>query len=120
MHLIALVIGLAACAAIIVLGVRFFLQPREATIAFGIPADNLRGLTQIKGARDITSGIVPLVAWAAADRTTFGWVLIAAALTPIVDAGIVLANDGKRAAAFAIHAPTAVLLVTAGLILAVA
>ena len=55
----ALVIGLVACAAIIVLGIRFVLQPRQATLDFGIPADSLRGLTEIKGVRDITSGVVP-------------------------------------------------------------
>ena len=66
MHLTALLVGLIACVAIIVLGVRFILQPRQATLDFGIAADNLRGLTEIKGARDITSGVVPLVAWASA------------------------------------------------------
>ena len=62
MHLAALLVGLIACVAIIVLGARFILQPRQATLDFGIAADNLRGLTEIKGARDITSGVVPLVA----------------------------------------------------------
>ena len=66
MHLAALLVGLIACVAIVVLGVRFILQPRQATLDFGIAADNLRGLTEIKGARDITSGVVPLVAWASA------------------------------------------------------
>jgi hypothetical protein len=35
------------------------LQPRQATLDFGIAADSLRGLTEIKAARDITSGVVP-------------------------------------------------------------
>ena len=57
MHDVALVLGVVACVAIIVLGIRFFVQPRQATLDFGIAADNLRGLTEIKGARDITSGV---------------------------------------------------------------
>ena len=118
MHLVALLVGLVACAAIIVLGIRFFLQPRQATLDFGIPADNLRGLTEIKGARDITSGVVPLVVWASAGQTTLGWVLVAAATTPTADALIVLTNGGKLSKALGVHGLTAGLLVAAGLVLA--
>src|SRR6478609_4036459 len=82
MHLTALLIALIAGVAIIVLGARFILQPRQATLDFGIAADDLRGLTEIKGARDIASGVVLLVAWAAAGPTALGWVLVAAAITP--------------------------------------
>jgi uncharacterized protein DUF4267 len=118
MNPVALVIGLIACVAIIVLGIRFFLQPRQATLDFGIPADSLRGLTEIKGARDITSGVVPLVVWASAGQTTLGWV--AAAITPIADGLIVLTSGGKASKALRIHGVTAALLVTAGLVLALA
>ena len=120
MHLTALFVGLIACVAIIVLGARFILQPRQATLDFGIAADNLRGLTEIKGVRDITSGVVPLVAWAATGRTTLGWVLAAAAITPTADALIVLTNGGKLAKALGVHGLTAALLVAAGLVLALA
>jgi Domain of unknown function (DUF4267) len=65
MHLAALLVGLIACAGIIVLGIRFLLQPRQATLDFGVAADNLRALTEITGARDITSGVVLLVVLAA-------------------------------------------------------
>jgi len=118
MQLGALVVGLGACAAIIVLGIRFLLQPRQATLDFGIAADDLRGLTEIKGARDVTSGVVPLVVWASAGQTTLGWVLVAAALTPTADALIVLTNGGQRSKALGIHGLTAGLLVAAGLVLA--
>jgi uncharacterized protein DUF4267 len=120
MHLAALVVALIACVAIIVLGARFVLQPRQATLDFGIAADNLRGLTEIKGARDITSGVVLLVAWASAGPTTLGWVLVAAAITPTADALIVLTNGGKLSKALGIHGVTAALLVAAGLVLALA
>jgi Domain of unknown function (DUF4267) len=117
-HPVALVFGVVACAAIIVLGIRFLLQPRQATLDFGIAADSLRGLTEIKGARDITSGVVPLVVWASAGTTTLGWVLIAAAITPTADALIVLTNGGKLSKALGVHGLTAGLLVAAGLVLA--
>lgn len=118
MHLAALLVALIACAAIIAIGIRFLLQPRQATLAFGVADGNLRALTEIKGVRDITSGVVPLVVWAAAGRTALGWALVAAALTPAADAVIVLTNGGKLATALGIHGLTAGLLVAAGLVLA--
>jgi len=120
MHLAALLIALAACAAIIAIGIRFLLAPRQATLDFGIAADNLRALTEIKGVRDITSGVVPLVVWAAAGRTTLGWALVAAAITPLGDATIVLTNGGKRSTALGIHGVTAAALIAVGLVLALA
>ena len=118
MQLAALLVAFLACAAIIAIGIRFLLAPRRATLAFGVPAENLRALTAIKGVRDITSGAVPLVVWAASGRTTLGWTLIAAALTPIADAVIVVRNGGKLSTALGIHGLTAGLLVAVGLVLA--
>jgi hypothetical protein len=118
MHVIALVVVLIACAAIIGLGIRFILQPRQATLDFGIAPDNQRGLTEIKGARDITSGVVLLVVWAAAGRSALGWATLAAAITPMADAVIVMTNAGKLSRALGIHGVTAALLVAAGLTLA--
>ena len=92
--------------------------PRQATLDFGIAADNLRALTEIKGVRDITSGVVLLVVWAAVGRTALGWALIAAAITPLGDATIVLTNGGKRSTALGIHGVTAAALIAAGLVLA--
>ena len=120
MHFTALLIALIAGLAIIVLGARFILQPRQATLDFGIAADDLRGLTEIKGARDIASGVVLLVAWASAGPTALGWVLVAAAITPTADALIVLTNGGKLGKALGVHGLTAALLVAAGLVLALA
>ena len=94
------------------------LAPRQATLAYGIAADSLRALTEIKGVRYITFGTVLLVVWAAAGRTTLGWALVAAALTPVADALIVLTNRGKLSTALGIHGLTAALLIAAGLVLA--
>jgi hypothetical protein len=118
MHLGALLVALIGCVAAIALGIRFLVTPRHATLAYGVAADNLRALTEIKGVRDITSGAVPLVVWAAAGRTALGWALIAAALTPTADAMIVLTNGGKLSTALGIHGLTAGLLTAAGLVLA--
>jgi hypothetical protein len=118
MNLAALLVALIGCVAIIAIGGRFLLAPRQATLAYGVAADNLRALTEIKGVRDITSGVVLLVVWAAAGRTALGWALIAAAITPTGDAMIVLTNGGKLSIVLGIHGLTAALLVAAGLVLA--
>jgi len=120
MNLAALIFALIACVAIVAIGIRFILAPERATLDYGVAADNLRALTEIKGVRDITSGVVLLVVLAAGGRTTLGWALIAAALTAAGDALIVLTNDGKLATALAIHGITAALLIAAGLVLALA
>ena len=118
MHLAALAMALLACAGIIAIGTRFLLAPRVAMLGYGVAPDNLRALTGIKGVRDLTSGIVPLVVWAATGPAALGWALVAAALTPAADAVIVLANGGKPTAALGIHGVTAALLLAAGLVLA--
>jgi hypothetical protein len=85
---------------------------------YGVAAGDSLALTRIKGIRDVVSGVVLLVVWAAAGHTALGWAMVAAALTPTADALVVLSRGGEPATAFGIHGLTAVLLVTAGLVLA--
>lgn len=65
MSLAGLVIALLVCAVGLTLGARFLLAPRQATLDYGVAADNLRALTAIKAVRDLTAGVVLLVVWAA-------------------------------------------------------
>lgn len=116
----ALVVALLGCAFILFIGTRFLLAPRVAMAGFGVPEDSLRALTSIKGVRDITSGVVPLVVLAAAGSHVFGWAMLAAAITPIGDAIIVRTNGGTLRHALTVHGVTAVLLIAVGLILALA
>lgn len=118
MTLAALVVAIAGCAFILFIGARFLIAPRIALAGFGVTADRTRALTSIKGVRDITSGVVPLVVLAVAGHHAFGWALVAAAITPIGDAIIVTTNGGTVRHALSVHAATAALLVAAGLILA--
>jgi hypothetical protein len=113
----AVVFAVLACVSIAAIGARFLVRPTAATRDFGIQPDDARALTAIKGVRDITSGVVPMVVWAVAGVPALGWALVAASITPWADMGIVLARDGKRAAAFGIHGLTAALLVVAGVAL---
>jgi hypothetical protein len=120
MHLAALLVALLAAVAIVALGARFLLAPRTAMLGYGVAPDNLRALTEIKGVRDITSGVIMFIVWAAAGRTALGWALVAVTLTPAADALIVRANGGKLSVALGIHGVTAALLLAAGLVLAIA
>ena len=118
MQITALVIAVLACAGIIGLGVRFVLAPRPAMLGFGVAPDRLRAMTSAKGVRDITSGVLLLVVWAAAGREALGWFMVAVALTPVADAVIVRTNGGTLATALGIHGLTAALLIAGGLVLA--
>jgi hypothetical protein len=117
-HTTALVVTVLVSVAIIGLGARFVLAPHPAMAGFGVAPDRLRAMTSAKGVRDVTSGVLLLVVWAAAGTTALGWLLVAAALTPAADAVVVVTNGGKASAALGIHGLTAVVLVAAGLVLA--
>ena len=115
--ILALVVAILGCAFILFIGARFLLAPKVALAGFGVPADRPRALTNIKGVRDITSGIVPLVALLVAGPDVFGWVLVAAAITPIGDAIIVATNGGTLRHTLTVHASTALVLVVVGILL---
>jgi len=115
--IVALVVAILGCAFILFIGARFLLAPQVALAGFGVPADRPRALTNIKGVRDLTSGIVPLVALLVAGPHVFGWVLVAAAITPIGDAIIVATNGGTLRHALTVHASTALVLVVVGILL---
>jgi hypothetical protein len=114
----ALVVAVLGCLFILFIGARFLIAPRVATAGFGIGEDRRRAFTSIKGVRDITSGVVPLVVLAVAGPHALGWVLLAAAITPIGDAVIVTTNGGRLRQALSVHGATALVLVIAGLVLA--
>jgi hypothetical protein len=118
MTITALVVAILGCVFILFIGARFLLAPTVALAGFGVAEGRSRALTSIKGVRDITSGIVPLVALAVGGPQVFGWVLLAAAITPIGDAIIVTTNGGSLRQALSVHGATAVVLIIAGVILA--
>lgn len=118
MTIAALVVAVLGCVFILFIGARFLITPSIATAGFGVAEDRRRAFTSIKGIRDITSGIVPLVVLLTAGPHVFGWVLVAAAITPIGDAIVVVTNGGSLRQALSVHGATAVVLIAAGLVLA--
>ena len=118
MIIAGLVVAILGCLFILFIGARFLIAPAIATAGFGVSEDRRRAFTSIKGVRDITSGIVPLVVLLVAGPQVFGWALLAAAITPIGDAIIVITNGGTIRHALSVHAATALALIIAGLVLA--
>lgn len=114
---VSLATAILGCVGINFIGLRFLLAPRVAAAGYGVSENDSRAFTAIKGVRDITSGIVPLVVWQVAGRAAFGWAMVAASITPIGDALIVLSRGGKVSTALGIHGVTAAVLIAVGSVL---
>ncbi|WIE74080.1 DUF4267 domain-containing protein [Curtobacterium sp. MCJR17_020] len=117
MLIAALIVAVLGCLFVLFIGARFIVAPRIATAGFGVAEDRRRAFTSIKGIRDITSGIVPLVVLAVAGPHAFGWALLASVITPIGDAIIVATNGGVLVQALSVHGATAAVLILAGIAL---
>ena len=106
---------------IILVGGRFLLDPTGAAAGFGVPSrphGQAAAYLQIKGVRDIVSGLVPLALLVAGQRRALGWAMLFETLTPISDMIIVLTHGGPAVVAFGVHGATAaVVLMTAALLL---
>lgn len=61
--------------------------------------DNARAFAQIKGARDLTSGLMGAVMFLSGGRRNFGFSLLAASLTPVIDAAIPRSMEPVRGVA---------------------
>jgi hypothetical protein len=113
--------GLIA-AAIIFIGARFIVAPRAAAAGYGVRPDLGQSTTvaylSIKGVRDIASGLFVIILMAAGATHLLGWVILAATIIPLADAGIVLGNGGSKSIAWGVHGATAVvMLITSALLL---
>ena len=104
--------------AIAVIGVRFLLAPAVAAAGYGVPLRpdalsraDLPAFLQIKGVRDIVSGLFIPVLIGFGQPHALAVVMLTTALTPLADAAIVLRHGGSRATAFGIHVATAVVMI---------
>ncbi len=114
--------GLIA-AGIVFIGARFLLAPGVAAAGYGVQPDlaqrSVGAYLNVKGVRDIASGLFVFILIAAGATHLLGWVILAATIIPVADAAIVLGNDGPKSTAWGVHGLTAaVMLVTAALLLA--
>ena len=98
-------------------GVMYLVAPQSMAPNFGLPSwphGEGAGFLAVKGVRDLASGLVILVVLATGNRRILGWVMLAAALTPIGDMLIVLLSGGDPATAFGVHGATAAAVILAG------
>jgi hypothetical protein len=121
MTIVATVLAGLLGVGIIAIGARYLLAPQASARGFGLrdwPQESSNGWLNVKGVRDIVSGLVILVPLVMGQTQVVGWLLVAAAVTPFGDGLIVLRNGGSKALAYGMHAGTGVaVLVTAALFL---
>jgi hypothetical protein len=107
-------------AGIIVVGARLLLVPIPAAAGFGFPgrpgADTVTWLN-IKGIRDIVTGLVFFSLLATGQLPTVGLYMLIAALIPVGDALTVLRYHGSRSLAYGMHGGTAAAMVVLGCLL---
>ncbi|MBP1160622.1 hypothetical protein ABIC28_003752 [Rhodococcus sp. PvR044] len=118
---IGLVISWIGALGIIAIGVAYMGKNAKNAAGFGLPtspAPDARGWWQVKGIRDIASGLLVIVFTFAA-RDQLALLMLLLAFVPLGDMWIVLTNGGPRKAAFGIHGATAVAMIAAaGLLVA--
>ncbi|GAA4487834.1 hypothetical protein GCM10023094_46800 [Rhodococcus olei] len=116
---IGLALSWIGALAIIGIGLAYLAKNAGNAAGFGLPvapAPEARGWWQVKGIRDVTTGVLVIVFIFAA-RETLPLLVLLLAIIPLGDMGIVLTNRGSRTAAFAIHGATAAAMILAAVLL---
>ncbi len=101
-------------------GVSYLFFPAATAPQFGMavwPEGDAATFLATKGARDLASGLVPLVLLLTGQRRALGWVLTLWAVVPLADAALILSTGGSVVTALAVHGLTALALVVTGVLL---
>ncbi|MFI6044597.1 DUF4267 domain-containing protein [Nocardia sp. NPDC051321] len=118
---IATALSLIGAAFIIYVGVSYLVTPASMAPQFGLPEwpqGDAVAFLNLKGIRDITSGLIILVLLAVRQRFALGVATLVIALNPLGDMVTVLRYEGSTATALGVHGLTAILVVlTGGLLL---
>ncbi|MGH8220921.1 MAG: DUF4267 domain-containing protein [Steroidobacteraceae bacterium] len=120
MQMVGLVIVWVVSIGIIGIGIAYVVKSERNAVGFGLPRlpeRDARGWWQVKGVRDIVSGVLLIVAIFAAGADLW-WLILVLSLIPLGDAVVILTNGGRKSAAVGIHGTTAVGMIIAGLLLA--
>jgi hypothetical protein len=105
---------------IIYIGVNYLVVPETTAAGFGLPAvpeGDAVAFLNLKGVRDVVSGLVILGLLATKQRFALGVAMLATSLTPFGDMATVLSWHGSTAIALGVHGCTAVLVALAGVLL---
>ena len=119
MQIVGLVIAWAVAIGIIAIGIAYVAKSEKNAAAFGLPRfpeRDARGWWQVKGVRDIVSGVLVIVAIFTAGADLW-WLVLVLSLIPLGDAVVILTNRGRKSAAFGIHGATAAAMIIAALLL---
>ncbi|MFC7485126.1 DUF4267 domain-containing protein [Knoellia sp. CPCC 206453] len=119
LHTVGLVISWIVSLGIIGIGMAYWRRSESNAVGFGLPVlphPEARGWWQVKGIRDIGSGLIVIVMIFAAPAA-LGWVILVEAIIPLGDAVLVLANGGRRSVAFGVHGATSVAMMLAAAML---
>ncbi|MFD0350229.1 DUF4267 domain-containing protein [Kitasatospora aburaviensis] len=101
-------------------GIGYLFTPESMASNFGLPEwphGEAAAFFDVKGVRDISTGIGVLALLATGHRRALGWLLLADALVPLDDAINVLSHHGSAAAAYGIHGATAAAVALTGALL---
>ncbi|WP_326836652.1 DUF4267 domain-containing protein [Amycolatopsis rhabdoformis] len=117
----AYVIAGLVAVGIIYVGLSYLLAPEKTAAGFGLATipTGTTAFFQIKGVRDIGTGLVAGVAMLAGPHV-LGWILLAEAFIPLGDMLIILRHQGNRVIAFSVHGATAAVMIVATLLLELA
>lgn len=112
---------LLGIAFILYIGLNYLIDPHGFVTGFGLPESawptgDATAFMNLKGVRDLGSGIVLLALLLARQPKALGWALLAVTFVPIGDATTVLVYDGSLAAALGIHLATAAVVALTGVL----
>jgi hypothetical protein len=120
MQYVAIALVIVTGLGIIAVGVRYLLAPVASAPTFGLPdwpAEKAVAWLNIKGIRDIVSGLVVLLPLAMGQLHLTGWLMLVAAITPLGDAITILSYRGNKTLAYAMHGGTALVAIATGCVL---
>ncbi|MFI9508312.1 DUF4267 domain-containing protein [Nocardia sp. NPDC052566] len=120
-HLVGLALTWIGALGIIGIGLAYLMKNEKNAAGFGLPvlpAPEARGWWQVKGIRDIATGVA-LIVWIFLAPDQLGWLMLVLALIPAGDCTIVLRNGGPAMTAFGVHGLTAAAMVLATVLLQV-
>ncbi|MEV0295148.1 DUF4267 domain-containing protein [Nocardia sp. NPDC050710] len=117
---IATTFSLIGAAFILYVGIGYVITPETMATGFGLPAQpegEAVAFLNLKGVRDIVTGLIILALLAIKQRYTLGIATLVIALIPFGDMLTVLRWDGSAGAAFGIHGLTAAFVALTGALL---
>jgi hypothetical protein len=120
MILAAQILTAAVALGIVYVGLRYLLAPAASAATFGLPdwpTEQFHSWLNLKGVRDIGTGVVTAAVLLTATPPTVGVVMLAMAVIPAGDMLVVLRYRGRRALAYGMHGATAAAMAVAGLVL---